>query len=80
MNKEILIEKNEVAGEEIMSVSSIHADSISKLTGKETVNKDDLYALKQLGFAIAKNTLDKNGNMIYIYHNIESFKKQKDKK
>jgi hypothetical protein len=77
MKDEILVEK--VNGEvddydrPIYIVTSIHKEAINNMVRNQTIDNIDLESLKVLGFAIAYNKLDKDGNKVYIQHNTRTF-------
>jgi hypothetical protein len=75
MKDEILVEpkilKNRA--EPLYVVTSVHALAINNMTRKKSLDGVDLDSLKQLGFAVALNKLDKNGKKIFIKHNARTF-------
>lgn len=78
MKDEILVEpkilKNRA--EPLYVVTSVHALAINNMTRKKSLDGVDLDSLKELGFAVALNKLDKDGNKVYIKHNARTFKKK----
>ena len=52
MDNIIKVEKKSVYGNALVYVRSEHAEPIKKLTGKATIDKADIEALKVLGFAV----------------------------
>jgi hypothetical protein len=50
------------------------------MTRKKSLDEVDLQCLKDLGFAVAYNKLDENGDKCYIKHNARTFKEYMDKK
>lgn len=52
MNQIITIEKRNVYGNELIYVVSDHAKAISKLTGKKTIDENDIATLEELGFTV----------------------------
>ena len=75
MKDEILVEpkilKNRA--EPLYVVTSVHALAINNMTRKKSLDEVDLDSLKALGFAIAQNKLDKDGNKVYLKHNTRTF-------
>ena len=75
MKDEILVEpkilKNKA--EPLYVVTSVHASAINNMTRKKSLDGVDLDSLKQLGFAVALNKLDKDGNKVYLMHNTRTF-------
>ena len=75
MKDEILVEpkilKNRA--EPLYVVTSVHALAINNMTRKKSLDGVDLDSLKQLGFAVALNKLDKDGNKVYLMHNTRTF-------
>jgi hypothetical protein len=61
-------------------VTSIHAEAINNMTRKKSLDEVDLESLKSLGFAVACNKLDENGDKCYIKHNARTFKEYMNKK
>jgi len=78
MKDEILVEpkilRNRV--EPLYVVTSVHALAINNMTRKKSLDGVDLDSLKQLGFAVALNKLDKDGNKVYLKHNARTFTKK----
>lgn len=87
MKDEILVEPKILKNRKnpLYAITSTHAESINLLTRKKSLDEVDLDSLKQLGFAIAQNKLDKDGNKVYLKHNTRTFaekiksRKQQDK-
>jgi hypothetical protein len=50
MNNNITIEIKTVYGNESIYITSEHKEQVSSLTGKKTISRDDIKALKALGF------------------------------
>ena len=77
MKDEILVEKVNREMDEydrpIYIVTSIHKEAINNMVRNQTIDDIDLESLKQLGFAVAYNKLDKHGNKCYIKHNTRTF-------
>lgn len=48
----ITIASKNVWGNDLLYVISEHSDAISRLTGKKTVDANDISALRQLGFEV----------------------------
>ena len=75
MKDEILVQpkilKNRA--EPLYVVTSVHALAINNMTRKKSLDGVDLDSLKQLGFAVALNKLDKHGKKVYIKHNTRTF-------
>jgi hypothetical protein len=82
MKDEILVEEKKMSNRKnpLYVVTSVHAEAINNITRKKSLDEVDLQSLKDLGFAIAYNTLDKNGSKCYIKHNARTFREQMDKK
>jgi hypothetical protein len=75
MKDEILVEPKTLKNRKnpLYVVTSTHAESINLLTRKKSLDEVDLDSLKQLGFAVALNRLDNNGEKIFIKHNTRTF-------
>ncbi len=77
MKDEILVEKKDGEMDDydrpIYIVTSVHKEAISNMVRNQTIDDIDLESLKQLGFAVAYNKLDKHGNKCYIKHNTRTF-------
>jgi len=75
MKDEILVEPITLKNRKnpLYVVTSNHAELINLLTRKKSLDEVDLDSLKGLGFAIAQNKLDKDGNKVYIKHNTRTF-------
>ena len=75
MKDEILVEHKIVSNrsEPLYVVTSVHAQAINNMTRKKSLDEVDLESLKSLGFAIAYNKLDENGDKCYIKHNTRTF-------
>lgn len=75
MKDEILVEPKTLKNRKnpLYVVTSNHAELINLLTRKKSLDEVDLDSLKGLGFAIAQNKLDKDGNKVYIKHNTRTF-------
>lgn len=52
MEQIITIEKRNVYGNELIYIVSNHAEAIRRLTGKKTIDQNDIATLEQLGFTI----------------------------
>jgi hypothetical protein len=52
MNKTIKVEKKRVYGNDLIYIKSEHAAAIKQLTGKLTIDKQNIEALEQLGYTI----------------------------
>ena len=52
MEQIITIEKRNVYGNELIYIVSNHAEAIRRLTGKKTIDQNDIANLEQLGFTI----------------------------
>ena len=75
MKDEILVEPKILKNRKnpLYVITSTHSLAINNMTRKKSLDGVDLDSLKQLGFAVALNKLDKNGNKVYIKHNIRTF-------
>ena len=75
MKDEILVEEKIIKSrsEPLYVVTSVHAELINNLTRKKSLDGIDLASLKGLGFAVAQNKLDKDGDKCYIKHNTRTF-------
>jgi len=75
MKDEILVEPKILKNRKnpLYVITSTHAESINLLTRKKSLDEVDLDSLKGLGFAIAQNKLDKDGNKVYLKHNTRTF-------
>ena len=75
MKDEILVEHKILSNrsEPLYVVTSVHAQAINNMTRKKSLDEVDLDSLKQLGFAVAENKLDKDGNKVYLKHNTRTF-------
>tara|TARA_B110000495_G_C22939350_1_gene549529 strand:+ start:223 stop:486 length:264 start_codon:yes stop_codon:yes gene_type:complete len=77
MKDEILIEEKIGELDEydrpLYIVTSVHAEAINNMVRNKTIDDTDLESLKQLGFAVALNKLDRNGEKVYIKHNARTF-------
>lgn len=82
MKDEILVEEKILKNRKnpLYVVASTHAEAINLLTRKKSLDEIDLQCLKDLGFAVAYNKLDENGDKCYIKHNARTFKEYMDKK
>ena len=82
MRDEILVEEKILKSRKnpLYVVTSIHAEAINNMTRKKSLDEVDLQCLKDLGFAIAYNKLDENGDKCYIKHNARTFKEYMNKK
>ena len=82
MKDEILVEEKKLRNRKnpLYVVTSVHAEAINNMTRKKSLDEVDLQCLKDLGFAIAYNKLDENGDKCYIKHNARTFKEHMDKK
>jgi|TARA_Y100000289_G_C3891285_1_gene134092 hypothetical protein len=82
MKDEILVEEKKLRNRKnpLYVVTSVHAEAINNMTRKKSLDEVDLQSLKDLGFAVAHNKLDKDGNKCYIKHNARTFKEHMDKK
>ena len=82
MKDEILVEEKILRNRKnpLYVVTSVHAEPINNMTRKKSLDEVDLQSLKDLGFAIAYNKLDKDGNKCYIKHNTRTFKERMDRK
>lgn len=78
MKDEILVEHKILSNrsEPLYVVTSVHAEAINNMTRKKSLDEVDLESLKSLGFAIAMNKLDKDGNKVYLKHNTRTFSKK----
>jgi hypothetical protein len=78
MKDEILVEPKILKNRKnpLYVITSTHAESINLLTRKKSLDEVDLDSLKGLGFAIAQNKLDKDGNKVYLKHNARTFTKK----
>ena len=63
MRDEILVEEKILKNRKnpLYVVTSIHAEAINNMTRKKSLDEVDLQCLKDLGFAVAYNKLDENG-------------------
>ena len=52
MEQIITIEKRNVYGNELIYIVSNHAEAIRRLTGKKTIDQNDIATLEKLGFTI----------------------------
>ena len=52
MNQIITIQKRNVYGNELIYIVSDHAKAIQQLTGKKTIDENDIATLEELGFTI----------------------------
>ena len=79
---EILVEEKILRNRKnpLYVVTSVHAEPINNMTRKKSLDEVDLQSLKDLGFAVAYNKLDKDGNKCYIKHNARTFKEHMDRK
>ena len=75
MKDEILVEEKIIKrrSEPLYVVTSVHVEFINNLTRKKSLDGIDLASLKGLGFAVAHNKLDKDGNKVYLKHNTRTF-------
>jgi hypothetical protein len=75
MKDEILVEEKILKNRKnpLYVVTSTHAEAINNMTRKKSLDEVDLESLKALGFAVAYNKLDKDGNKCYIKHNARTF-------
>ena len=75
MKDEILVEPKILKNRKnpLYVITSTHAESINLLTRKKSLDEVDLDSLKGLGFAVAQNKLDKDGNKVYLKHNTRTF-------
>jgi len=75
MKDEILVEPKILKNRKnpLYVITSTHAESINLLTRKKSLDEVDLDSLKRLGFAVAQNKLDKDGNKVYLKHNTRTF-------
>lgn len=75
MKDEILVEPKNLKNRKspLYVITSTHAESINLLTRKKSLDEVDLDSLKGLGFAVAHNKLDKDGNKVYLKHNTRTF-------
>jgi|TARA_B110000305_G_scaffold134288_1_gene149922 hypothetical protein len=75
MKDEILVQEKIIKSrsEPLYVVTSTHAQAINNMTQKKSLDGVDLQSLKSLGFAVAYNKLDKDGNKVYIQHNTRTF-------
>lgn len=75
MKDEILVQQKIIKNrnEPLYVVTSIHDQAINNMTRKKSLDGVDLDSLKQLGFAVALNKLDKNGDKVYLKHNARTF-------
>jgi hypothetical protein len=82
MRDEILVEEKILKNRKnpLFVVTSIHAEAINNMTRKKSLDEVDLQCLKDLGFAVAYNKLDENGDKCYIKHNTRTFKEYMDRK
>lgn len=82
MRDEILVEEKILKNRKnpLYVVTSIHSEAINNMARKKSLDEVDLQCLKDLGFAVAYNKLDKDGNKCYIKHNARTFKEYMDRK
>jgi len=82
MKDEILVEEKKLKNRRnpLFVITSSHAEAINNMTRKKSIDEVDLQCLKDLGFAVAYNKLDENGDKCYIKHNARTFKEYMDKK
>jgi len=82
MKDEILVEHKILSNrsEPLYVVTSVHAQAINNMTRKKSLDEVDLESLKSLGFAVAYNKLDENGEKCYIKHNTRTFEQKMKKK
>lgn len=82
MKDEILVEEKKLKNRRnpLFVVTSSHAGAIENLIRRKSLDEVDLQSLKDLGFAIAYNKLDKDGNKCYIKHNARTFKDKMNRK
>ena len=82
MKDEILVEPKILRNraEPLYVVTSVHALAINNMTRKKSLDGVDLDSLKQLGFAVALNKLDKHGKKVYIKHNTRTFAEKMNSK
>ena len=75
MKDEILVETKILKNrsEPLYVVTSTHKLAINNMTRKKSLDGVDLDSLKQLGFAVAMNKLDEDGNKVYVKHNARTF-------
>ena len=78
MKDEILVEEKNLKNRKnpLYVITSTHAEAINNITRKKSLDEVDLQCLKELGFAIAMNKLDKDGNKVYLKHNARTFSKK----
>jgi hypothetical protein len=78
MRDEILVEEKNLKNRKnpLYVITSTHAEAINNITRKKSLDEVDLQCLKELGFAIAMNKLDKDGNKVYLKHNTRTFSKK----
>lgn len=82
MKDEILVEEKKLKNRRnpLFVVTSSHAEAIENLIRRKSLDEVDLQSLKDLGFAIAYNKLDEDGNKCYIKHNARTFKDKMNRK
>ena len=84
MKDEILVEKKDSEMDDYdrptYIVTSVHKEAINSMVRNQTIDDVDLESLKQLGFAVAYNKLDKHGNKRYIKHNTRTFEQKMARK
>ena len=84
MKDEILVEKKDGEMDDYdrptYIVTSVHKEAINNMVRNQTIDDVDLESLKQLGFAVAYNKLDKHGNKRYIKHNTRTFEQKMARK
>jgi len=75
MKDEILVEEKKLKNRRnpLFVVTSSHAEAIENLVRRKSLDEVDLQSLKDLGFAIAYNKLDEDGEKCYIKHNARTF-------
>ena len=78
MKDEILVEEKILNNRKnpLYVVTSVHAEAINNMTRRKSLDRVDLESLKKLGFAVAYNELDKDGNKYYIKHNTRTLKEK----
>ena len=75
MKDEILVEEKKFKNRRnpLFVITSSHAEAIENLIRRKSLDEVDLQSLKDLGFAVAYNKLDEEGNKCYIKHNSRTF-------
>ena len=75
MKDEILVEEKKFKNRRnpLFVITSSHAEAIENLVRRKSLDEVDLQSLKDLGFAIAYNKLDEDGEKCYIKHNARTF-------